>query len=75
MPIYRRSGLRLRFLIADVRVLLHRGGMTWIAEIIVQGFWEGAVEVAYHKWGWVGGAVTLLGPFVVGGAVLWIIFG
>lgn len=49
--------------------------MTWIAEIIVQGFWEGAVEVSYHKWGWVGGAVALIGPFVVCGLILWIIFG
>jgi hypothetical protein len=49
--------------------------MTWIAEIIVQGFWEGAVEVAYRKWGWIGGAVALIGPFVVGGLVLWIILG
>ena len=47
--------------------------MTWIAEIIVQGFWESAVEVAYHKWGWLGGAVALLGPFAIGGVALWII--
>lgn len=74
-PICRHSGSRLRFPIAAVNFLLHRGAMTWLAEIIVQGFWEGAVEVAYHKWGWIGGAVALLGPFVVGGVVLWIIFG
>ena len=62
------------FPIADIHVVLHRVTMTWIAEMIVQGFWEGAVEVAYHKWGWVGGAAALLGPFVVGGVALWIIF-
>lgn len=48
--------------------------MTWLAEFIVQGFWEGAVEVAYRKWGWIGGAVALLGPFMIGGLLLLIIF-
>lgn len=60
--------------IADVRVLRHRTAMTWLAEIIVQGLWEGAVEVAYRRWGWIGGAVVLLGPFIIGGLVLWGIF-
>ncbi|HKX22290.1 MAG TPA: hypothetical protein VJM81_03340, partial [Rhizorhapis sp.] len=53
----------------------HIARMAWLAEMIVQGFWEGAVEAAYRKWGWVGGAVALLGPFVVGGLLLWIFFG
>ena len=74
-PNYRRSACRRRFPVVDVRVLRHRDNMTWIAEIIVQGFWEGAVEVAYRKWGWVGGAVALLGPFAIAGLALWIIFG
>ena len=52
--------------------------MTWIAEIaevVVQGFWEGVVEAAYRKWGWIGGALALSGPFVIGGSILWIMFG
>lgn len=43
--------------------------MTWLAEILVQGFWEGVVETAYRKWGLLGGAAALLGPFVVLGLV------
>jgi len=48
--------------------------MTWLAEIIVQGFWEGAVEIAYRKCGWIGGAAVLLGPIIIVGLVLWGIF-
>jgi len=48
--------------------------MTWLAEIIVQGFWEGAVEIAYRRWGWIGGAAVLLGPITIVGLVLWGIF-
>lgn len=47
--------------------------MTWIAEIIIEGFWEGAVEVAYRKGGWAGGAAVLFGPFVVIGLALWVV--
>lgn len=54
-------------------MLRHRAAMTWIAEILIEGFWEGAVEVAYRKGGWVGGAVALLAPFVVIGLVLWLV--
>jgi hypothetical protein len=49
--------------------------MAWIAEILIQGFWEGVVELSYRKWGWIGGAIALLGPFIVGGILLWVIFG
>ena len=48
--------------------------MTWLAEISVQGFWEGAVEIAYRRRGWIGGVTVLLGPFIIGGLVLWGIF-
>lgn len=39
--------------------------MAWLAEFVIQGFWEGLVEVAYRKWGWVGGAIVLLGPILL----------
>jgi hypothetical protein len=49
--------------------------MTWIAEIVVQGFWEVTVEVAYRKWGCVGGAAALVGPFASAALALWMVFG
>lgn len=47
--------------------------MGWIAEFIIQGFWEGAVEVAYRKWGWTGGIIAFLAPFAIGAFILWLI--
>jgi hypothetical protein len=46
--------------------------MIGIAEFILQAIWEGAVEVAYHKWGWLGGLIAFLLPilFVMGGVWL-----
>ena len=38
--------------------------MGWIAEFIIQGFWEGAVEVAYRKWGWLGGIIAFFLPII-----------
>ena len=49
--------------------------MTWLVELLVQGFWEGAVEGAYRKWGLIGAAAALFGPFILIGSTLWIIFG
>ncbi len=48
--------------------------MTWLAEMIVQGFWERAVEIAYRKRERIGGAVALFGSFLFGGLVLWGVF-
>ncbi|WP_164847393.1 hypothetical protein [Sphingobium algorifonticola] len=48
--------------------------MNWLAEILIQGFWEGVVELSYRKWGWIGGGVALLGPFIIVGLLLWLIF-
>lgn len=45
--------------------------MGWLAEIIVEGFWHGVVEASHRKWGLLGGAVALLGPFVVLGLLAW----
>lgn len=36
--------------------------MGWIAEFVVQGFWQGVVELAYRKWGWFGGIIAFLLP-------------
>lgn len=47
--------------------------MAWLGEMIAQWIWEGAVEVAYRKWGWVGGAITLVGPFIILGLVIWLL--
>jgi hypothetical protein len=63
--------------IADDLALRHRVAMTWIgevAEVVLQSFWEGAVEAAYRKWGWAAGALALFGPFVAAGLALWVIF-
>ena len=49
--------------------------MAWLAELIIQSFWEGAVEIAYRKWGWVGGGTALFGPFILIGLILWLFFG
>jgi hypothetical protein len=46
--------------------------MGWIAEFIFQAIWEGAVEVAYQKWGWLGGVMAFFLPilFVIAGVWL-----
>jgi hypothetical protein len=49
--------------------------MAWLAELLIQGLWEGIVEGAYRKWGLMGGAVALLGPFVVFGLLIWWVAG
>jgi hypothetical protein len=45
--------------------------MTWLAEIIVQGFWESIVHAAYRKWGLSAGTVALFGPFIIFGLLIW----
>ena len=47
--------------------------MTWLAEIIVEGFWQGAVETAYRKWGFLAAVAVLFSPFVVGGLLLYLV--
>jgi len=49
--------------------------MDWIAEIFIQGLWEGFGEVAYHKWGWVGAISVFLAPIVLIGLLLWALLG
>jgi hypothetical protein len=44
--------------------------MGWLAEFMIQGFWEGLVEVAYRKWGWPGGMVALAAPFLLIGLII-----
>ncbi|MDT8758637.1 hypothetical protein MZO42_08000 [Sphingomonas psychrotolerans] len=47
--------------------------MGWIAEFVVQEFWEGAVELAYRKWGWFGGIVAFLLPILAIVFVVWLL--
>ncbi|WP_233503388.1 hypothetical protein [Sphingomonas psychrotolerans] len=47
--------------------------MGWIAEFVIQGFWEGIVELAYRKWGWFGGIIAFLSPFVAVASVVWLL--
>lgn len=61
--------------VANGPVAVHFATMTWLAEILIQGFWDGVVELSYRKWGLLGGAAALLGPFIIGGLLLWLIFG
>jgi len=49
----------------------HNPGVGWIAEMIVQGIWEGFVEVAYRKWGWLGGVAAFLLPPLLAILVIW----
>jgi len=34
-------------------------------ELVVQFFWEGGVEFAYHRWGWPGAIAAIIAPFVI----------
>ncbi|WP_420139064.1 hypothetical protein [Sphingomonas sp.] len=45
--------------------------MAWLVEIIVEGFWDGAVHAAHRKWGLLGGALALLSPFLFFGLLIW----
>ena len=65
----------MRFPIADIPVVGHHQRMAWLAELIIQGFWECAVETAYRKGGWIGGGIVLFGPFILAGLILWLLFG
>lgn len=47
--------------------------MGWIAEFVVQGFWEGVVELAYRKWGWVGGIIAFLLPIAAVVLLVWLL--
>lgn len=47
--------------------------MGWIAEFIIQGFWEGAVEAAYRKWGWLGGLTAFFLPIVIIAFAVWLL--
>ena len=49
----------------------HARPMAWLVEIIVEGFWEGAVHTAYRKWGLLGGALALFSPFIAFGLLIW----
>ncbi|WP_156404859.1 hypothetical protein [Sphingomonas sp. Root241] len=44
--------------------------MGWVAEFLIQGFWESLVEAAYRKWGWVGGMVAFAAPFLLIGLII-----
>lgn len=45
--------------------------MSWVAEIIIQVFWEGAIEAGYRKWGWLGGIIAFVSPIAFGIAFVW----
>ena len=49
--------------------------MTWLAEILIQSFWEGVVHVAYRKWGLTVGAFALFALFFIVGLLIWMIAG
>jgi hypothetical protein len=49
--------------------------MAWLAEIVIQGFWEGIVQVVCRKWGLMGGAIALFCPFVAFGILIWWVAG
>lgn len=39
--------------------------MGLVAEIVLQFFWEGGVEFAYHRWGWPGAIAAILAPIAI----------
>jgi len=47
--------------------------MSWIAEWIIQGFWDGVVEVAYRKGGWLSAAIVLIVPPAIVILIVWLI--
>jgi hypothetical protein len=49
--------------------------VAWLAEIVIEGFWEGAVESAYRRWGFLAGAAALFAPFLVLGLTIWVLAG
>lgn len=53
--------------------VMRSSDMGWLAELILQGFWEGAVEVAYRKWGWLGGGVAFLFPPILIVLMIWVL--
>ncbi len=55
---------------ADTHSCLNRE-VAWIAELLIQGIWEGIVAVVFRKWGLVPGILALLSPFVIFGLVIW----
>ena len=59
--------------IEDMKPLRHDARMGWIAEWIIQGFWEGAVEVAYRRWGWFGGIAAFLLPIMLVALAVWLL--
>jgi hypothetical protein len=42
---------------------------------MIEGFWEGAVQSAYRRWGFLTGAAALLAPLLVFGLLLWVLAG
>lgn len=52
----------LNDLIADVETPGQYYRMSWLAEMVIQTFWEGLVEVGYRKWGWLGGIIAFVAP-------------
>lgn len=69
------SRCRLAVVIVPIDALRQRAAMTWLVEIIVEGFWQGAVEAANRKWGWLAAVAVLFSPFAIGGLLLWMVLG
>nr|WP_267495227.1 hypothetical protein [Sphingomonas sp. PL-96] len=42
---------------------------------MIEGFWEGAVEAAYRRWGFLAGAAALFAPFLVLGLLTCVLAG
>lgn len=47
--------------------------MIGIAELVFQAIWEGTVEVAYQKWGWLGGLIAFLLPILFVMVGVWLL--
>jgi len=74
VPIADVQHCRYRTTIADRERFRHDVAMSWIADVLIQEFWEGVVELAYYKWGWPGGIVAFFSPILFVVIAIWALF-